>query len=229
MTKEIQEQISYYDARAKEYDEWFYRIGRYDRGWELNQRWFDEVAVLKNALQQVGKVESILELACGTGIWTQELLKLGDQVTAIDASAEMIAINKEKLKSINKVDYHQFDLFSWRPNTQYDLVFFSFWLSHVPPTQVDEFLLKVYRAVRPGGKVFIIDSRFDSTSTAKDHRFENENEIYQQRKLNDGQKYKIFKIYYRPDNLLQKLTQAGFQANVKQTNNYFIYAEGQKR
>lgn len=64
----IQEQIAYYKARAKEYDEWFYRIGRYDRGSEINQRWFDEVAALKNVVQQVGTVDSILELACGTGI-----------------------------------------------------------------------------------------------------------------------------------------------------------------
>ena len=46
----IQEQIAYYDARASEYDEWFYSIGRYDRGEELNGLWFNEVAVVKSAL-----------------------------------------------------------------------------------------------------------------------------------------------------------------------------------
>lgn len=76
MIKEIQEQIAYYNARSQEYDEWFYRIGHYDRGLELNQRWFNEVDILKSALQDIGKVNSILELACGTEIWTQQLLKL---------------------------------------------------------------------------------------------------------------------------------------------------------
>ncbi|MBE9193011.1 class I SAM-dependent methyltransferase [Gloeocapsopsis crepidinum LEGE 06123] len=228
MIKEIQEQIAYYNARSQEYDEWFYRIGRYDRGLQLNQRWFDEVDILKSALQDIGKVNSILELACGTGIWTQELLKLSNKITAIDASAEMIAINKKKLNDTKIVDYHQVDLLSWQPTTQYDLVFFSFWLSHVPPAQVDDFLAKVYRAVRPYGKVFIIDSCFDATSTAKDHFFENEKAIYQRRKLNNGQEYQIYKIYYQPNVLLDKFIQVGFQASVKQTNNYFIYAEGIK-
>ncbi|OKH24320.1 class I SAM-dependent methyltransferase [Chroogloeocystis siderophila] len=228
MIKEVQEQIAYYNARSQEYDEWFYRIGRYDRGLEQNQRWFDEVDILKSALQNIGKVNSILELACGTGIWTQELLKLGARITAIDAFAEMIAINKKKLNDTKIFDYQQVDLFSWQPTTQYDLVFFSFWLSHVSPAQVDEFLTKVYRAVRPDGKVFIIDSCFDATSTAKDHFFENEKAIYQRRKLNNGQEYQIYKIYYQPNVLLDKLTQVGFQASVKQTNNYFIYAEGMK-
>ncbi|BAZ37103.1 hypothetical protein NIES4101_30240 [Calothrix sp. NIES-4101] len=46
----IQQQINYYCARASEYDEWFYRQGRYDRGEEINKRWFQEVDIVKNAL-----------------------------------------------------------------------------------------------------------------------------------------------------------------------------------
>lgn len=170
MTEDIQEQIIYYCARAKEYDEWFYRTGRYDRGLEIKQRWFNEVAVLKRALHNVGVVNSVLELACGTGIWTQELLKLGERITAVDASKEMIEINQNKLNAPN-VEYRQLDLFSWEPDLEYDLVFFSFWLSHVPPTLVDDFLRKVYKSVRPLGQIFIIDSRFEVTSTAKNHFF----------------------------------------------------------
>lgn len=223
----IQEQIAYYKARAKEYDEWFYRIGRYDRGLEINQRWFDETATLKNVVQQVGTVESVLELACGTGIWTQELVKIGKQITAIDASPEMIEINRQKLNNAPNVEYQQLDLFSWQPDKQYDLVFFSFWLSHVPPTEVDAFLSKVYNSVLPGGKVMIIDSYFEITSTAKDHLLE-KNEIYQKRRLNDEREFQIFKIYYQPDVLANKLTQAGFQAEAKLTDTYFIYAQGVK-
>lgn len=223
----IQEQIAYYKARAKEYDEWFYRIGRYDRGSEINQRWFDETAALKNVVQQVGTVESVLELACGTGIWTQELAKLGKQVTAIDASQEMIEINQRKINAYN-VEYRQLDLFAWQPDKQYELVFFSFWLSHIPPAKVDEFLSKVYNSVLPGGKVMIIDSYFEMTSSAKDHPLQGRNEIYQKRKLNDEREFQIFKIYYQPDVLLHKLTQAGFQAEVRLTDTYFIYAKGVK-
>ncbi|MHC5856458.1 class I SAM-dependent methyltransferase [Nostoc sp.] len=90
----IQQQIEYYRARANEYDQWFYRTDRYDRGKELNQRWFDELAIVRTALHQIKPVEHILELACGTGIWTQELLQIGQQITAIDAVSEVIEINQ---------------------------------------------------------------------------------------------------------------------------------------
>ncbi|BAY43562.1 hypothetical protein SAMD00079811_11420 [Scytonema sp. HK-05] len=224
----IQQQIEYYSARAEEYDEWFYRTGRYDRGEEINQRWFNEAAVVKSELYQIGGVENILELACGTGIWTQELLNIGKKITALDASQEVIEINRRKLGAAN-IEYRQVDLFSWEPDAEYDLVFFSFWLSHVPPTLVDSFLAKVYKSVRVGGQVFILDSRFEPTSTAKNHILENNGDIYITRKLNNEQEFKIVKIFYQPEELRDKLTQVGFDAEVKVTDNYFIYANAIKR
>lgn len=226
-TDVIQQQIDYYRARANEYDQWFYRTGRYDRGEELNQRWFDEVAIVKTALHQIEPVEHILELACGTGIWTQELLQKGQQITAIDAVAELIEINERKLQS-PKVNYQQWDLFTWEPHQEYDLVFFSFWLSHVPPIELNSFFQKVSRSIRAGGQIFMIDSRFEPTSTAKDHILMNDENIYKMRKLNNGQEFQIVKIFYQPDELNNELVKAKFQAEVKLTDNYFIYASGQK-
>jgi 2-polyprenyl-3-methyl-5-hydroxy-6-metoxy-1,4-benzoquinol methylase len=223
----LQQQIEYYRARANEYDEWFYRKGRYDRSPEINQRWFNEVAAIKNTLHQIGVVDDILELASGTGIWTQELLRIGKKITAIDGSEEMIAINRSKLNSLS-VEYHLVDLFTWQPDTEYDLVFFAFWLSHVPPKLLDSFLTKVYQSVRVGGQVFIIDSSFEPTSTANNHILEDDGNIYKTRKLNDGQEFQIVKIFYQPDELHDKLKKVGFQIEVKVTNNYFIYAQGKK-
>jgi demethylmenaquinone methyltransferase/2-methoxy-6-polyprenyl-1,4-benzoquinol methylase len=223
----IQEQVDYYRARASEYDEWFYRIGRYDRGLEINQRWFNEVAVVKSALHSIGKFASVLELACGTGNWTAELLQLGDRIDAFDAAPEVIEINRKKLNS-DRVTYRQIDLFAWEPDREYDLVFFGFWLSHVPPNLVDEFLAKVYRSVRLGGQVFLADSLFEETSSATNHILNDATNIRQNRKLNDGQEFQVFKIYYQPDLLLEKLNLVGFKSEVKVTDNYFIYANGIK-
>ena len=135
----LREQIEYYRARASEYDEWFLRVGRYDHGETLNQQWFDEVELFMKRLWSLESVEHILELACGTGIWTKELVKLGKHVTALDSSPEMLAINQQKVNH-QAVTYHQADIFAWKPTQTYDMVFFSFWLSHVPPERVLPFL-----------------------------------------------------------------------------------------
>ena len=196
----LQQQIAYYRARSGEYDEWFYRQNRYDRGAALSRQWFDEVRVLRRALHALGKVESALELACGTGIWTQELSRIAAQVTALDASEEMIAINRAKVAAAN-VTYQQADLFNWQPDRQYDLVFFGFWLSHVPADRLDGFLSAVSAAVKPGGHVFLINSRLEPTSTATDNPLRDDEQIIRTRKLNDGREFKVVKVFYEPDDL----------------------------
>ena len=50
-TSLLAEQIAYYRARATEYDEWFLRLGRYDRGEEQNRQWFAEVEQAREALE----------------------------------------------------------------------------------------------------------------------------------------------------------------------------------
>ena len=223
----LQEQIAYYRARAGEYDEWFYRKGRYDHGPATNQQWFDEVAQVQKQLLDIGPVDEVLELACGTGIWTQQLLKIGQRITALDASAEVIAINKAKLDS-DRVTYTQADLFAWQPDGQFDLVFFGFWLSHVPPEKLDSFLEKVAQSVRPGGRVFLVDSRRAPSSTAHDHTPYDEGSIHHVRKLNDGREFTIIKIFHQPDALNDMLASRGFDPDVRATDNYFIYGGGTK-
>lgn len=223
----LQQQIAYYRARAGEYDEWFYRLNRYDRGEALNQQWFDEVALVLREVQALGHADTALELACGTGIWTQELAKLAEHVTALDASEEVLAINREKLNAAN-VAYQQADLFTWEPEQQYDLIFFSFWLSHVPPERLERFLATVNRATKPGGRIFIIDSRPDETSTAKDNPLRDDEHIYRTRKLNDGSIFTIVKVFYEADELGAALKSAGFAPWIGTTEHYFIYASAEK-
>jgi ubiquinone/menaquinone biosynthesis C-methylase UbiE len=224
----LKQQVEYYRARATEYDEWFYRAGRYNHGEKLNQQWFEEMAAAQAHLLTLDHVESALELACGTGIWTRDLLTIAKHITAIDASPEMIEINRAKIAS-EHVKYIQADLFAWEPDQQYDLVFFSFWLSHVPPEMLDGFLTKVNRALKPGGILFLIDSRREPTSTASDHVLPQERQATQlTRKLNDGREFTIVKVFYEASELREHLENAGFSADVQVTPRYFIYADAVK-
>ncbi len=59
-------QIAYYGARAGEYDEWFLRKGRYDRGPEQKEHWMREAGEVRDVLQQTLH-DDVLEFACGPG------------------------------------------------------------------------------------------------------------------------------------------------------------------
>lgn len=92
----IEEQLNYYRAVAQEYDQWFLRRGRYDRGPEHRTEWFREIATLERALEPVIEGKEVLELACGTGLWTHRLAARSSRVLATDAAPEMLSINRER-------------------------------------------------------------------------------------------------------------------------------------
>jgi demethylmenaquinone methyltransferase/2-methoxy-6-polyprenyl-1,4-benzoquinol methylase len=221
----LDQQIEYYRARAPEYDEWFLRKGRYDRGQENNRRWFAEVEQVRKALDVFQPAGHVLELACGTGLWTELLIQYAIRVTAVDAAPEALAINRERLKS-NDVDYVRADLFSWNPPQLYDVVFFGFWLSHVPPEHFEDFWILVARALKPGGRVFFVDSKRDSTSTAKDHILQDPDSQVSVRKLNDGREFSVVKIFYEPLDLENRLAKLGWRFEVCETPSYFIFGSG---
>ena len=225
-TRLLDEQRAYYRARAREYDRWWMREGRFDHGAAANARWFDEVSKLEHALERLGPGGDVLEFACGTGLWTRALVRDARRVTAVDAAPEVLEINRERVGS-ERVDYVEADLFEWTPpEAQFDLCFFSFWLSHVPESRFADFWEKVRLALRPGGRVFLIDSARSDTSGASDHPGPTEGDQTALRRLDDGSEFQIVKRYYEPRRLEHTLADLGFEVAVQSTGEYFIHGAG---
>lgn len=219
----LKQQIEYYRARASEYDDWFMKKGRYDQGEQLNNQWFLEVEELKQELRKFNPQGEVLELACGTGWWTEELVKYADRITAVDSSSEVIAINQNKLsKNRNKVIFIKADLFTWQPDKKYDAVFFSFWLSHVPPERFEQFWELVRSALKPHGQLFFIDNLKSGNTFSKN----NQEEHTSLRELKDGRQFTIVKVYYKEEELVKKLRKLGWRVTVKSTDSNFIYGFG---
>src|SRR2546423_8778625 len=110
----LQEQLAYYRARATTYDA------------SLGNELQGTLTAVDELLQQLGPFEHVLELACGTGIWTRLLLNVAQRVTAVDAAPEMLALNAAKVAKVGtvgekRVRYLCADLFTWEPAEQYDL------------------------------------------------------------------------------------------------------------
>lgn len=221
----LQEMKTYYQERAHEYDQWFYRQGRYDQGPELNARWLSEADEVFEELAAFQLTGDVLELAPGTGIWTERLVYTASTVTAVDASAEMMVINRAKVAS-ERVSYVQADLFSWQPERVYDAVLFSFWISHIPLERLDAFLHSVATMLRPGGKVFFVDGRREAGSTAGNHQLPEQDSQVMKRLLNDGRAFEIVKNFYDPADLKTRCSRAGLDVVVRETATYFLYGYG---
>ena len=226
----LAEQQRYYRARAPEYDAWWERRGRYDRGPDANARWFAETRRLELELERFAPRGRVLELACGTGLWTRQLVRHAQTVTALDGAQEMLAINRQRLcgeRDRAAMEYVQADLFNWRPpHRAYDVCFFAFWLSHVPESRLRSFWELVASSLRAGGRVFFIDSARNEASTASDHRLPAPDDEITQRRLDDGREFEIVKRFYDPPELERRLSNLGFEVDVRCTGEFFIYGMG---
>ncbi|MEZ4862323.1 MAG: methyltransferase domain-containing protein [Caldilineaceae bacterium] len=221
----LAEMVDYYRARAPEYNEWWLRQGRFNRGAEANARWFADIEVVQAALQDFALKGDILELAPGTGNWTAELLRTAQTITAVDASPEMVAINRACFQS-ERITYVIADLFTWQPTRQYDAIFFSFWLSHVPHERLAAFWRMVATALRPGGKLFFVDSLPEATGTAHDQPLPAASTQIMTRLLNDGRHYEIVKNFFDATTLINHCQAAGLTVTVQPTAAYFYYGMG---
>jgi demethylmenaquinone methyltransferase/2-methoxy-6-polyprenyl-1,4-benzoquinol methylase len=223
----LDEQIAYYRARAAEYDDWWLRRGRFDRGAENNAAWRDDVALVEAAtcaaLAQAAP-RRVLELACGTGLFTRHIAPRAGEVTAVDASPEVIAINRGRVGAPN-VRYVQADLFGFAPEGTYDCVFMSFWLSHVPASRFAGFWDMVRSALVPGGFAWVIDSAHDATSTARDHAVPDRTAGIVRRRLHDGREFSIVKHFYTPDELNVRLAALGLASRIGGTPRYFLHGD----
>jgi demethylmenaquinone methyltransferase/2-methoxy-6-polyprenyl-1,4-benzoquinol methylase len=218
-------QVAYYRARAAEYDAWWFRTGRFDRGAANNAAWHADVAIVERAVVDMlaaARPVSVLELACGTGLFTRHLAPRVGRVTAVDAAPEVIAQNRARVAAGN-VRYVEADLFGWRPDERYDCVFMSFWLSHVPPARFASFWSMVRLALKPDGVAIVVDSAHDPTSTAANHPTPDRRAGIVVRRLDDGREFRIVKVFHEPAALAADLRALDFAADITQTPRYFVY------
>lgn len=225
----LAEQLAYYKARAGEYDRWWNREGRFDRGPEANGRWYEEAAELERVLDDFDPRGEVLELACGTGLWTRHLAGYARHLTAVDGAEEVLAINRARVGATS-VRYVQADLFAWTPPAgRYDACVFAFWLSHVPAERFAGFWEMVAGALKPGGRVLFIDSARTDRSTAADHILPGDDDPTMVRRLDDGREFQIVKRFYAPAELEAELARLGWDADVSATPEFFLYGTAQRR
>jgi SAM-dependent methyltransferase len=224
----LAEQLAYYEARAPEYDHWFYREARYDRGPESTTQWnseLDEARATLGAASWAGR--HVIELAPGTGIWTQWLLDQGARVSVVDGSTAMVEQMRARLGvRAGDVNVEVADLFQWRPTAQFDGLFLGFFLSHVPRARLDEFWLTIASALAPGGVVGLIDSRRAEESTARDHALPDVRSEVSDRTLDDGRAFRVVKNYFEPAEHTCAARAANITLVAHDTPRFFVVGTG---
>jgi 2-polyprenyl-3-methyl-5-hydroxy-6-metoxy-1,4-benzoquinol methylase len=205
----LADQVDYYRRRAGEYDVTAYGDVAAARA---------RIARLVAEMRPTGRV---LEIACGTGLWTEALAELADTVTAIDAAPEAVEIARDRVRSAS-VSFEVADVFSWDPDTRFDVIFFSAWLSHVPMSRFEQFWQSLRGLLVENGRVLFIDEHVDERE--KEAYVVGRDEVVE-RRLRDGNTFHVIKNFVDPEGLELRLRRLGWDCAIRRDGGDWVCGE----
>jgi demethylmenaquinone methyltransferase/2-methoxy-6-polyprenyl-1,4-benzoquinol methylase len=185
--------VDYYSRRANEYERIYRKPERQE-----------DLRVLREVLAELLRGRDVLELACGTGYWTEAIAPAAASVLATDASAEVLEIARGKNFPTGKVAFQTADAYRLDqvPGT-FDAALTGFWWSHVPSRRQREFLDVLEGRLSPAGRVVLMDNRYVEGSSTPIAERDAEGDTYQLRRLDDGSEHRVLKNFPEPAELLE--------------------------
>ncbi len=183
----------YYDRRAKEYE------AVYHRDDPVRQQ---ELAEITSAIEEAMRGRRVLEIACGTGYWTQRAAKTAAHITSIDAAPEMLEMARSKNLPLDKVDFHLGDAYKLDIlGRNFDAGLAMFWFSHVPKARLQEFLTGFHAALEPKSTIFLAENMLQEGVGGELIRKPGIEDTFKRRTLADGSVHDILKNYYNRSEL----------------------------
>lgn len=184
---------TYYSNRAKVYEEVYFRDD------PIRQT---ELLQVKDALKEKFAGKNVLEVACGTGYWTQYVAETARHITAIDYSEDVLSIAKEKQLLASNVSFVQGNAYKLNQFAKtFNGAYANFWFSHIPKENIFSFLKQFHEVLEPGSVVCMVDNMFNEGIGGTLISKPSDDNTYKIRSLADGEQYEIIKNYYSKEEL----------------------------
>ncbi|MEV6287746.1 class I SAM-dependent methyltransferase [Kribbella sp. NPDC051770] len=196
----------YYRRRAREYDAVYAKPERQD-----------DLRRLRSAVVELVDGLRVLEVAAGTGYWTEVMAPAARSVLATDLAEETLAVARERAYdgdvAFQAVDVAELD----RLGGEYDLVFAGFFWSHVPRAEAVDF---VRRLGRRAPRVVLVDNLYVEGSSTPIRSVGDD--TFQTRRLGDGSAYEVLKNFPRDGNVEADLRALGSEVRFEAFEYYWI-------
>lgn len=175
----------------------------------MANKWYDSATLVHPLVA--------LEVACGTGYWTQVLAPEASSITATDASPEVLEFAKQKSYPPGRVTFQIADAFNLEnvPGN-FTAALVAFWFSHVQRHERGRFLTALHQRLGPGAKVVMIDNRYVEGSSTPIARSDEGGNTYQLRTLGDGTSHEVLKNFPAPAELQALLTPVSSGLSVRE-------------
>lgn len=204
--------LAYYAARAREYE----------RVYDKPERQAD-LRALEATVGAWLAGREVVEIACGTGYWTQFIARAARRVVALDASPQTLEIARAKALPPGKVRFGVADAYALDPSLGvFDGAFAGFWWSHVPRDAQPAFLASLRARLSPGAVLVMLDNRYVPGSSTPVSRTDAQGNTYQLRRLEDGSAHEVLKNFPSPAELRGALRAFAEELELRELRHYWI-------
>jgi demethylmenaquinone methyltransferase/2-methoxy-6-polyprenyl-1,4-benzoquinol methylase len=203
---------TYYSRRAREYE----------RIYEKPERQ-QELAWLHGRVPQLYKGRTVLEVACGTGYWTQYIAQSAKKVLSCDINESVLEIAREKPIARGRAEFFKADAVSLAGvPSGCDAAFAGFWWSHVARSGIAQFVANLARRLEPGAVVGILDNQYAEGSSTPISRRDAEGNTYQMRSLANGEQFEVLKNFPTADELREAVRGVAREAHLETLRYYWL-------
>ena len=206
------ELAEYYEHRASEYDSIYQKPERQA-----------DLTALKTQLRELFSGRKVLEVAAGTGYWTQVIAPMAASVLATDLNSG--PLNTAKIRDYGgaAVDFQVADAFELgKIQGEFNAAFAGFWWSHLSLDQVPRFVDGLAQRLPSGSLVVAIDNRYVPENSTPIARRDAAGNTYQQRVLSDGGTWEILKNFPEPDALRRSVLAYSEDVSVHLLTYYWV-------
>jgi 2-polyprenyl-3-methyl-5-hydroxy-6-metoxy-1,4-benzoquinol methylase len=203
--------VSYYNDRAKEYEKLYSKPERQE-----------DLKSSATILQEIFADKQVLEIACGTGYWTEKIAATATSIFATDINESVIDIAKKKDFSSKQVSFGIADIYNFTDNNKFESLFGGFIWSHILLQDLDKFVSTVNSLVFPGGTVVFMDNNFVEGSNHPITERDKHGNSFQTRKLENNTTHLVLKNFPTEIFLKQKLKDIGGEFKFFNLTYYWI-------
>ena len=202
---------AYYAARAPYYDAVYLKPERRE-----------DIAYLSTHLPSRFEGRKVLEIACGTGYWTQYIAPSTLGLVATDGTAEPLDFARVRPGTSN-VSFIQADAYALPSNLgKFDGAFAGLWFSHVPINSRLAFLRSLHARLLAGARVLLIDNGTIQLQDFPIGETDPDGNTYQHRTLRDGSTHKVLKNFPTESELRSLFEPFALNVIYRQLQNFWL-------
>lgn len=206
------EMLAYYAARAP----------YYDAVYEKPERQAD-IAFLTTHLAERFRDRDVLEIACGTGYWSQVIAPAARSLVAIDAAREPLEFARLR-PGVDKARFLEADAYALPPDLRnFDAAFAGLWLSHVPIGRRGDFFKALHERLSGAARVGLLDNSEVQCRELPIAERDGEGNTYQHRQLRDGTIHRVLKNFPTQAELEGMVSGVATSFAYRQLDNFWLF------